>query len=76
MAAVLVFLIVVPVMAAAYGYVTFGLAGGVLAGAGSLIGLGALVGIPFAMLVRAERCKGAEQDAMLARMAKRPPGGG
>jgi hypothetical protein len=75
MAAVLVFLIVVPVMAAAYGYVTFGLAGGVLAGAGSLIALGALVGIPFAMLVRAERRKGAEQDAVLARMSKGPRSG-
>ena len=76
MAAVLVFLVVVPVMAAAYGYVTFGLAGGVLAGAGSLIGLGALVGLPFAMIVRAERRRGAEQNAMLERMSKEPPAGG
>lgn len=59
MAAIVVLLILVPVLAGFVGYAWFGVMGGVLCGVGAFVAMGLLVGLPFMLLVQAERRKAA-----------------
>ena len=60
MAAIIPLLILIPIVAAAGGYATWGVTGGVVGGLGGLVAALALGGWPLVLLLQAERRK---QDA-------------
>ncbi|MBV9510640.1 MAG: hypothetical protein JO303_10205 [Caulobacteraceae bacterium] len=74
MVAIPILLLMVPVFAGAVAYARFGLRAGLLAAGGSFVAVLLAVGLPFLLLLQAERRKAADQEAALARWDQRRGG--